>query len=96
MYEKVSTNLNFVEREKKTEQFWKEHDIFRKSMENRKSGETYTFYDGPPTANGKPHIGHRSLPKRSAKRPPASRRRRPPSAQGARDNTLRSRDLSKK
>ncbi len=58
MYNKVETNLNFVEREKQTEQFWKEHDIFRKSMENRKEGETYTFYDGPPTANGKPHIGH--------------------------------------
>ena len=58
MYEKVSTNMNFVEREKKTEAFWREHDIFRKSMENRKEGETYTFYDGPPTANGKPHIGH--------------------------------------
>lgn len=58
MYNKVETNLNFVEREKQTEQFWKDHDIFRKSMENRKEGETYTFYDGPPTANGKPHIGH--------------------------------------
>ena len=58
MYEKVSTNLNFVEREKKTEQFWKENDIFEKSMESRKEGETYTFYDGPPTANGTPHIGH--------------------------------------
>ncbi len=58
MYEKVSTNMNFVEREKKTEQFWRENDIFRKSMENRKDGEVYTFYDGPPTANGKPHIGH--------------------------------------
>ena len=58
MYEKVSTNLNFVEREKATEKFWKDNDIFRKSMENRKEGETYTFYDGPPTANGKPHIGH--------------------------------------
>jgi len=58
MYEKVSTNLNFVEREKKTEAFWKEKDIFRKSMEIRKEGESYTFYDGPPTANGKPHIGH--------------------------------------
>ena len=58
MYEKVSTNMNFVEREKKTEEFWRENDIFRKSMENRKEGETYTFYDGPPTANGKPHIGH--------------------------------------
>ena len=58
MYEKVSTNLNFVEREKNTEKFWKDNDIFRKSMENRKEGPTYTFYDGPPTANGKPHIGH--------------------------------------
>ena len=58
LYEKVSTDMNFVEREKKTEQFWKENRIFEKSMENRKEGETYTFYDGPPTANGKPHIGH--------------------------------------
>ncbi len=58
MYNKVSTDMNFVEREKATEQFWKDNDIFRKSMENRKEGETYTFYDGPPTANGKPHIGH--------------------------------------
>ena len=58
MYNKVETNLNFVEREKNVEKFWRENDIFRKSMENRKEGETYTFYDGPPTANGKPHIGH--------------------------------------
>jgi isoleucyl-tRNA synthetase len=58
MYKKVSANLNFVEREKEVEKFWKDNDIFRKSMENRKEGETYTFYDGPPTANGKPHIGH--------------------------------------
>ena len=58
MYQKVDTNLNFVDREKKVEQFWKENHIFEKSMENRKEGETYTFYDGPPTANGKPHIGH--------------------------------------
>ncbi len=58
MYQKVSTDLNFVEREKQVEQFWKDNDIFRKSMENNKEGETYTFYDGPPTANGKPHIGH--------------------------------------
>ena len=58
MYSKVETNLNFVEREKQTEQFWKDQDIFKKSMENRKEGEIYTFYDGPPTANGKPHIGH--------------------------------------
>lgn len=58
MYEKVSTDLNFVEREKKTEKFWKANRIFEKSMESRKEGKTYTFYDGPPTANGKPHIGH--------------------------------------
>ena len=58
MYEKVPTNFDFVEREKKVLDFWNENDIFRKSMENRKEGETYTFYDGPPTANGKPHIGH--------------------------------------
>ena len=58
MYQKVDTNLNFVDREKETLKFWQENDIFQKSMENRKEGETYTFYDGPPTANGKPHIGH--------------------------------------
>ena len=58
MYQKVDTNLNFVDREKKVEQFWKENKIFEKSMDSRKEGETYTFYDGPPTANGKPHIGH--------------------------------------
>ena len=58
MYQKVSTDLNFVDREKNTEKFWKDNDIFRKSMENRREGKTYTFYDGPPTANGKPHIGH--------------------------------------
>ncbi|MCI7595067.1 MAG: isoleucine--tRNA ligase [Lachnospiraceae bacterium] len=58
MYRKVDTNLNFVEREKEIQKFWEENDIFRKSMENRKEGKTYTFYDGPPTANGKPHIGH--------------------------------------
>ena len=58
MYQKVSTDLNFVEREKQVEKFWKDNNIFRKSMENRKEGPTYTFYDGPPTANGKPHIGH--------------------------------------
>ena len=50
--------MNFVAREKEVEEFWRENNIFRKSMENRKEGETYTFYDGPPTANGKPHIGH--------------------------------------
>ena len=58
MYQKVSTDLKFVDREKKIEKFWEENNIFEKSMENRKEGETYTFYDGPPTANGKPHIGH--------------------------------------
>ena len=59
MYNKVDTNMNFVEREKEIEKFWKENDIFNKSLEkNKKEGETYTFYDGPPTANGKPHIGH--------------------------------------
>ena len=58
MYQKVDTDLNFVQREKQVEQFWKENHIFEKSMENRKEGPTYTFYDGPPTANGKPHIGH--------------------------------------
>lgn len=58
MYKKVSTNLNFVEREKNTVKFWKENKIFEKSMDSRKDGPTYTFYDGPPTANGKPHIGH--------------------------------------
>lgn len=58
MYNKVDTNLNFVDREKNVEKFWKDNDIFRKSMDSRREGETYTFYDGPPTANGKPHIGH--------------------------------------
>ena len=58
MYQKVNTDLNFVDREKEVEKFWKDEDIFRKSMEIRKDGPTYTFYDGPPTANGKPHIGH--------------------------------------
>ncbi len=58
LYDKVPTSLNFVDREKQTEKFWKENKIFEKSMESRKEGETYTFYDGPPTANGKPHIGH--------------------------------------
>ena len=58
MYNPVDTNLNFVEREHKVLEFWNENDIFRKSMEQRKDCPTYTFYDGPPTANGKPHIGH--------------------------------------
>ena len=50
MYNKVDTNLNFMEREKNVEQFWRDNDIFKKSMEQRKQGPTYTFYDGPPTA----------------------------------------------
>lgn len=58
VYKKVSPDLKFIEREKEVEQFWKENHIFEKSVENRRQGETYTFYDGPPTANGKPHIGH--------------------------------------
>ena len=58
VYEKVSPDMKFVEREKEVEKFWKDNDIFRKSIDNRRKGEVYTFYDGPPTANGKPHIGH--------------------------------------
>ena len=58
MYRKVDTNLDFTQREKEVEQFWKDNDIFRKSMAIREGCPTYTFYDGPPTANGKPHIGH--------------------------------------
>ena len=58
MYDKVSTDLSFVDREKKVVEFWKDNDIFKKSIENREGGEVYTFFDGPPTANGKPHIGH--------------------------------------
>ena len=58
MYNKVSTGMNFVEREKEVEKFWKDKDIFRKSIKLREGAPTYMFYDGPPTANGKPHIGH--------------------------------------
>lgn len=58
MYKKVSTDLNFVAREKEVENFWKEQNIFEKSVELRKDSPQYMFYDGPPTANGKPHIGH--------------------------------------
>ena len=58
MYKKVSTDLNFVEREKQVEKFWKDEKIFEKSIDSRKKGKPYVFYDGPPTANGKPHIGH--------------------------------------
>ena len=58
MYQKVDTNLNFVEREKQTKKFWDAEQIFEKSMKEREGSPMYTFYDGPPTANGKPHIGH--------------------------------------
>ena len=58
MYDKVSTNLDFIQREKEIIAFWKENDIFKKSIDARKDGEVFTFYDGPPTANGLPHIGH--------------------------------------
>lgn len=58
MYDKVPTNLNFVEREVEVEKYWKEHDIFGKSIKAREGAPIFTFYDGPPTANGKPHIGH--------------------------------------
>ncbi|MBR1811457.1 MAG: isoleucine--tRNA ligase [Clostridia bacterium] len=58
MYKKVSTDLNFVAREKEVEKFWKDNEIFEKSMKIREGAPTYMFYDGPPTANGKPHIGH--------------------------------------
>ena len=58
MYKKVSSDMNFVDREKETVKFWKENEIFEKRIEERKDDPTYTFYDGPPTANGKPHIGH--------------------------------------
>ena len=58
MYNKVSTDMNFVQREKEVEKFWKDNDIFKKSIKEREGCPTYMFYDGPPTANGKPHIGH--------------------------------------
>ena len=58
MYKKVSTGMNFVDREKEVEELWKEKDIFKKSIDLREGCPTYMFYDGPPTANGKPHIGH--------------------------------------
>ena len=58
MYKSISPNLNFVEEEKKVEKFWEEEKIFEKSIDSRAKGEPYVFYDGPPTANGKPHIGH--------------------------------------
>jgi len=58
VYNKVDTNLNFVEREKEIEKFWEEHDIFKKQVHQHEDADVFTFYDGPPTANGKPHIGH--------------------------------------
>ncbi|MBR5091622.1 MAG: class I tRNA ligase family protein, partial [Ruminiclostridium sp.] len=58
MYKKVESDLNFVQREKQTKQFWKDHNIFEKSIDMRSKAQSYVFYDGPPTANGKPHIGH--------------------------------------
>ena len=58
MYNKVDTNLNFVQREAEVLKFWKENDIANKCITNREGCDTFTFYDGPPTANGKPHIGH--------------------------------------
>ncbi len=58
MYEKVSANLDFVQREHEVEKFWEENQVFEKSLALRKGAPVFTFYDGPPTANGKPHIGH--------------------------------------
>ena len=58
VYKKVNTNQNFVEREEQVLKFWNDNDIFEKSIELRKNSPEFTFYDGPPTANGKPHIGH--------------------------------------
>lgn len=58
MYKKINPNMNFVEREEKVLKFWKENRIFEKTLEKTKDGEEFSFYDGPPTANGKPHIGH--------------------------------------
>ena len=58
MYKKVDTNMNFVDRERETVKFWKDNNIFQKSIDGREGCPTYMFYDGPPTANGKPHIGH--------------------------------------
>src|SRR5699024_6764882 len=58
MYKKVSPSFDLVDMEKETLKFWEENNIFEKSIENCKGGEVFTFYDGPPTASGKPHIGH--------------------------------------
>lgn len=58
MYKKVDTSLNFIDREKEVIEFWKENGVFESSVENNAGGEEFSFYDGPPTANGKPHVGH--------------------------------------
>ena len=58
MYKKVDTTLNFLDREKEVLKFWKENNFFEKNVEENKGNREFTFYDGPPTANGKPHIGH--------------------------------------
>ena len=58
MYQKVATDMNFTERENRVLDFWKDQHIFEESLALRKDAPTFTFYDGPPTANGKPHIGH--------------------------------------
>ena len=58
MFEKVSTSMDFLAREKEVLKFWKEKEIFKKSIDLRKGNECFTFFDGPPTTNGKPHIGH--------------------------------------
>ena len=58
MYKKVVSDLNFAAREKEVARFWKEHDIVKKSLTQNQGKERFTFYEGPPTANGRPHIGH--------------------------------------
>ena len=58
MYKKVSTSLDFVEREREVLEFWKQNHIFEESVRQSRGNPAYTFYDGPPTANGRPHIGH--------------------------------------
>jgi isoleucyl-tRNA synthetase len=58
MYDKVDTSLDFCSREHKVIEFWRQNDIFKQSLKKNEGKERFTFYDGPPTANGKPHIGH--------------------------------------
>ena len=58
MYDKVDSSMNFIDREKDVIKFWKENDVFEKSIKQNEGNEEFSFYDGPPTANGKPHIGH--------------------------------------